>query len=122
MTAVVSFADDPANNVWTGGEVFLAAMSLMFGLSTWELWRIDRELARVRTSVATAAGPSSACSTRRAGSSFMIDGQEGDVFKSVFGSQVTTIVSLVFLVVIWFSMSDTQQRGDDRGPAYPGRP
>ncbi len=57
----------------------------------------------------------------------MIDGQDGDVFTSVFGSQVTTIVSLVFLVVISFSMSDTQQRGDDRrtcvrGPTMTGSP
>lgn len=104
LTAVVSFADDPANDVWTGGEVFLAMMSLMFGLSARELWRLDRELTRIRTSVASAATFVTLYYTAR-WLTFLVDGQDGAVFTNVFGSQVTTIVSLVFLVVVSFSMS-----------------
>ncbi|MDR7085779.1 diguanylate cyclase (GGDEF)-like protein [Aeromicrobium panaciterrae] len=104
VTAIASFADDPVHNVWTGGPVFLAMMSLMFGLSARELWRIDRELTHIRTSVATAATCICAFYAAR-WVVFMVDGQDGDVFKSVFGSQVTTIVSLIFLVVVSFSMS-----------------
>lgn len=104
LTAIVSFADDPAHNIWTGGAVFLAMMSLMFGLSARELGRIDREQTRIRTSIAAAAAficvyYAGRCIT------FIIDGQDGAVFTTVFGSQATTMVSLVFLVVISFSMS-----------------
>ncbi len=104
LTAIVSFADDPANNVWSGGAVFLAMMSAMFALSARELGRIDRAQTRIRTSIAAAA---TFICVYYAGRfvTFMIDGQDGQVFKTVFGSQVTTMVSLVFLVVVSFSMS-----------------
>jgi diguanylate cyclase (GGDEF)-like protein len=104
LTAIVSFADDPANNVWTGGAVFLAMMSAMFALSARELGRIDRALTRIRTSVASAATFICIFYALRC-VTFMIDGQDGEVFKLYFGSAVTTIVSLVFLVIISFSMS-----------------
>lgn len=104
VTAIASFADDPAHNVWTGGPVFLAMMSLMFALSARELWRIDRELTRIRTSVAAAATFICVFYAAR-WIAFMVDGQDGEVFKAAFGSQATTIVSLVFLVVVSFSMS-----------------
>ncbi|MEO6605216.1 MAG: GGDEF domain-containing protein [Aeromicrobium sp.] len=104
LTAAVSFADDPAHNVWTGGAVFLAVMSLMFALSARELWHIDRALTRIRTSVATAATFICVFYAARC-IAFMVDGQDGDIFRSLFGSEVTTIVSLVFLVIVSFSMS-----------------
>lgn len=104
LTAVVSFADDPAHDVWTGGAVFLAMMSLMFALSARQLWRIDRTQTRIRTSIATAATFISTFYAARC-IVFMIEGQDGDIFKTFFGSEAMTIASLVFLVVVSFSMS-----------------
>lgn len=104
MTGIVSFADDPAHDVWTGGAFFLAMMSLMFALCARELWRLDRELTHVRTSVASAATIMCAFYVGR-WITFMVDGPEGALFKAVFGSQTTTMLNLVFLVVVSFSMS-----------------
>lgn len=104
LTAIVSFADDPAHDEWTGGAVFLAMMSLMFGLSARELGRIDRAHTRVRTSIAAAATFICMYYAGRC-VAFIIDGQDGRVFKTAFGSEVTTVVSLVFLIVVSFSMS-----------------
>ncbi len=104
ITGIVSFADDPANDVWTGGAVYLAMLSLMFGLSARELWRLDRELTGVRTSVASAASIMCVFYVGRS-ITFMVDGPDGQVFTALFGSQVATIINLVFLVVVSFSMS-----------------
>jgi diguanylate cyclase (GGDEF)-like protein len=104
LTGIVSFADDPASDVWAGGTVFLAMMCLMFGLSARELWRMDRRQTRIRTSVAGAATLICVYYLAR-WIVFIVDGAGGDVFSRYFGSSATTIVSLVFLVAVSFSMT-----------------
>jgi diguanylate cyclase (GGDEF)-like protein len=104
LTGIVSFADNPASDVWAGGSVFLAMMCVMFGLSARELWRMDRRLTRVRTSIAAAATLNCVYYLAR-WIAFIVDGPNGDVFSRYFGSQTTTIVNLVFLVAVSFSMT-----------------
>jgi hypothetical protein len=41
VTLAASALDNPATNTWSGGPVFLAAMSLTIGLASRELWRLE---------------------------------------------------------------------------------
>jgi diguanylate cyclase (GGDEF)-like protein len=104
LTGIASFADGPASTIWPAGRVFLAMMCLMFGLSARELWRMDRRQTRIRTSVAVAATLNCVYYLVR-WIVFIVDGADGDVFSRYFGSQMTTIVNLVFLVAVSFSMT-----------------
>jgi diguanylate cyclase (GGDEF)-like protein len=103
-TLVASVFDNPATNTWSGGPVFLAAMSLTIGLASRELWRLEPGYSRVRIPMAVAAGGLSVFYLLRWGA-FMLEGQDGPVFQSVFGSAVTTLVTMVLLVVVSFSMA-----------------
>lgn len=104
VTLVASVLDNPATNTWSGGPVFLAAMSLTIGLASRELWRLEPGYSRSRIPMAAAAGGLSLFYLLR-WVAFMLEGQNGPTFVSVFGSAVTTIVTMVLLVVVSFSMA-----------------
>ncbi|TLM88291.1 diguanylate cyclase [Pseudarthrobacter sp. NamE5] len=104
VTLVASVVDSPATNTWSGGPVFLAAMSLTIGLAARELWRLEPGYSRVRIPMAAAAGGLSFFYFLRWWA-FMLEGQDGPVFVTVFGSAVTTMVTMVLLVVVSFSMA-----------------
>lgn len=104
VTLVASILDHPATNTWSGGAVFLAAMSLTIGLASRELWRLEPGYSRVRIPMAVAAGGLATFYFFR-WLAFLLEGQDGLVFTSVFGSAVTTLVTMVLLVVVSFSMA-----------------
>jgi diguanylate cyclase (GGDEF)-like protein len=104
VTLVASLLDHPATNAWSGGPVFLAAMSLTVGLASRELWRLEPGYSRVRIPMAVAAGGLSVFYFFR-WLAFLVEGQDGPVFVTVFGSAVTTLVTMVLLVVVSFSMA-----------------
>jgi diguanylate cyclase (GGDEF)-like protein len=104
VTLVASVLDNPATNTWSGGPVFLAAMSLAIGLASRELWRLEPGYSRVRIPMAVAAGGLSAFYFLR-WLAFLVEGQNGPTFVTVFGSAVTTLVTMVLLVVVSFSMA-----------------
>ena len=55
---------------------------------------------------------------------FLIEGPDGPVFATYFGSAVTTMVTMVLLVVVSFSMAGAEHRAADAGAAdgrHPGR-
>ncbi|NUP59153.1 MAG: GGDEF domain-containing protein, partial [Pseudarthrobacter sp.] len=104
VTLVASVLDHPATNTWSGGPVFLAAMSLTIGLASRELWRLEPGYSRVRIPMAVAAGGLAVFYFFR-WLAFLVEGQEGPVFTTVFGSAVTTLVTMVLLVVVSFSMA-----------------
>ena len=104
VTLVASVLDHPATNTWSGGPVFLAAMSLTIGLASHELWRLEPGYSRVRIPMAVAAGGLSVFYFFR-WVAFLLEGQDGPVFVTVFGSAVTTMVTMVLLVVVSFSMA-----------------
>jgi diguanylate cyclase (GGDEF)-like protein len=104
VTLVASLLDHPATNTWSGGPVFLAAMSLTVGLASRELWRLEPGYSRVRIPMAVAAGGLSAYYFFR-WLAFLVEGPDGPVFVTVFGSAVTTMVTMVLLVVVSFSMA-----------------
>lgn len=104
VTLVASAVDNPATNIWAGGVVFLAAMSLMVGLAAHELWRLEPGYSRIRVPMAAAAAGVSVFYFGRL-VAFLLDGQEGHTFQVFFGSEVTTLVTMVLLVVVSFSMA-----------------
>lgn len=103
-TLVASILDHPATNTWSGGAVFLAAMSISIGLASRELWRLEPGYSRVRIPMAVSAGGLAVYYFFR-WLAFVVEGQDGRIFVTVFGSAVTTLVTMVLLVVVSFSMA-----------------
>jgi diguanylate cyclase (GGDEF)-like protein len=104
LTLVASALDNPATNTWSGGPVFLGAMSLTIGLASRELWRLEPGYSRVRVPMAAAAGGLAVFYFGRF-AFFLLEGQDGPTFVTYFGSEVTTLVTMVLLVVVSFSMA-----------------
>lgn len=104
VTLVASAVDHPGTNTWSGGAVFLAAMCLTTGLASRELWRLEPGYSRVRVPMAAAAAGLSAFYFGRL-VYFLLEGPKGPTFVTYFGSAVTTLVTMVLLVVVSFSMA-----------------
>ncbi|MGM9471684.1 GGDEF domain-containing protein [Pseudarthrobacter sp. YS3] len=104
VTLLAAIFDNPATNTWPGGPVFLASMSVMFGLATREIWPAEPAEARVRFPMAASSGLVSVFYLGRM-IAFLADGPHGATFELFFGSSVTTIITMVLLVVVSFSMS-----------------
>ncbi|WP_320537164.1 GGDEF domain-containing protein [Pseudarthrobacter sp. IC2-21] len=103
-TLVATAVDHPGTNVWAGGAVFLASMCLTMGLASQELWRLEPGYSRVRVPMAGAAGVLAVFYFGRL-VFFLVDGQDGPIFTTYFGSAVTTMGTMVLLVVVSFSMA-----------------
>jgi diguanylate cyclase (GGDEF)-like protein len=115
MVMMASFLDDPAHDIWTGGPFFLSGMAAMLGLSAYELSILlrnpapsaplgGRSLFAVR-SLALTSGLVGLFYLLRA-VVFVAVGPTDIVFRAGFGSQVTTLLTMVLLVVVTFSMSE----------------
>lgn len=114
VMAVASAADHPSTNTWSGGPVFLALMAILLGLTSVELWTAVprgprlrfRELAYapILRSLAVMAGVTSAFYAGRT-ITFVAVGQDGRLFKVLFGSEVTTLIMTVLLAAVSFSMA-----------------
>ncbi|GAC1486512.1 MAG: hypothetical protein NVS2B15_01020 [Pseudarthrobacter sp.] len=103
-TLAASVADSPATNTWAGGSVFLASMALMFGLATREMWPTFPGYTRVRIPMTASVGLVTVFYAGRL-VAFLTDRPGGSIFESVFGSAITTMLTMVLLVVVSFSMS-----------------
>ncbi|WP_435770793.1 GGDEF domain-containing protein [Nocardioides sp. SYSU DS0651] len=114
VVVVAALLDDPVHDVWTGGAVFLVGMALCIGLSAHELqallreqrpWTVERAQFRFAVlSMAFASGGLAVFYLLRA-AVFVAVGPEHLLFRTAFGSQVTTILTMLLLVVVTFSMS-----------------
>lgn len=104
LVAVASALDSPATNNWSGGPFFLVLMSLMIGLSSWELWRLQPGYTRLQRPMALAAGLVAVYYFGR-WVAFILDGPRGPVFLALFGSAQTTLLTMMLLVVVSFSMA-----------------
>lgn len=101
---VASALENPGVNIWAGGAVFLALMGLMLGLASRELWRLEPGYSKVRIPLAIAAAFFSTYYFCRL-IAYVGDGPDGHIFVTYFGSAVTTLVTMVLLVVVSFSMA-----------------
>ncbi|MEE2523768.1 GGDEF domain-containing protein [Pseudarthrobacter sp. J75] len=104
VTAAAGLLDNPATNVWAGGAVFLGAMGLGFGLVSRELWRLSPEYSRARTPMAAVAAAVSVYYLLRL-AFFLLLGPDHPVFTAYFGSAITTLIMMVMVVVVSYSMA-----------------
>ncbi len=104
VTLLASLIDSPATNTWAGGAVFLGLMSLTIGLASWELWRLPVSYSRMQRPLAVAAGFLAALYLARC-LAFVAGGEDGLVFTTYFGSEITTLLTMLLLVVVAFSAS-----------------
>ncbi len=105
ITAIFSFADNPATNIWAGGPVYLFFMGALIGLGCRELLILDRDYSRVHRVLALAAGTLAVFYLGRV-IAFLADGPDGAVFLTFFGSVPMTILSIVMLVMASFAMTE----------------
>jgi diguanylate cyclase (GGDEF)-like protein len=118
LVLLASVVDHPASNVWSGGPVFLALMSALVGLASAELWVLQREpgsaawLSVVR-SMATVSGGFALFYLARC-IAFLAVGQDGAPFTTIFGSQVTTLMTMVLLATVSVSMSSLSHEQQTR--------
>jgi diguanylate cyclase (GGDEF)-like protein len=127
LIAVVAGAvDHPGSDVWAGGFVYLLLMTVFFGLACAELVltvRRDPEQASLIRALALASG---VLAVFYAGRTLVFEavGPGNALFRHGFGSAPTTLLQIVLLVTVSFSMSSlsTQQRLGDlrRRATYDG--
>lgn len=104
LTLVVSALDNPAINDWSGGAVFLGNMFLFFALTSTELWMSKRSYSLMPKSLAIASALLAAFYLGR-WLVFLAEGPDGPTFTEYFDSAFTTLITLVLLVVVSFSMA-----------------
>jgi diguanylate cyclase (GGDEF)-like protein len=118
-TGVAASLDNPAANVWAGGPVFLASMSVMIGLASRELLKVGGEERASHRLMSLASGSCSAYYAARL-LAFVTVGPDDAAFSTFFGSAVTTLVTMVLLVFVSFTitaLSNHQVQRDLRGRA-----
>ncbi|MBB6406077.1 diguanylate cyclase [Arthrobacter sp. AZCC_0090] len=103
-TAVAAALENPATNAWSGGLVYLAMMSMGMTLATVELWRLKPSASHAQRSLALAAGILAAFFFCR-GVAYLVEGPDGPDFGTYLSSAATSVVTLVLLVTVSFSMT-----------------
>ncbi|MFK0002871.1 GGDEF domain-containing protein [Paenarthrobacter sp. NPDC090522] len=104
ITAVASFMENPATNVWSGGFVYLGMMTIGIALAAKDLWFIKASLSQVHKGLSIAAGLLAVYYLGR-WVAYAIDGPFSEVFRTYFGPAPSGLVSLVLLVTVSFSMT-----------------
>lgn len=114
VVLVVSLLDDPVHDVWAGGAAYLAAMALLMGGSAVELRAMvagkdlpddpQHEVHFALLSIAVASGAISLFYLART-AVFVAVGPDHAVFRIGFGAQVVTLMTMLLLVLVTFSMS-----------------
>ncbi|MHA7246132.1 GGDEF domain-containing protein [Arthrobacter tecti] len=104
VTILVSAFDNPSVNDWSGGGVFLGMMTLFIGMASWELFVLKRYYSKIRQPLAIASGLLAVYYLGR-WLTFLAEGPDGPTFTAYFDSSITTLITLVLLVVVSFSMA-----------------
>lgn len=114
LVLLVSLLDDPVHDRWSGGIAYLLAMAGLIGRSAVELRQLLRERDprggnsdQIGFAVSSMAITSGAIAGYYAVRTvvFVVLGPEHRVFDVGFGGQTTTLLTMVLLVVVTFSMS-----------------
>ena len=123
VVGLLSAADDPAENVWSGGLYYLAAMWVLLGLAAVELWRLLRQHRFAdspdgrshRLSVWALFVATGGLGVFYAGrwTAFLAVGPDAAPFTTVFGESPATLITTALMATVSFSMStlsDAQQK------------
>ena len=101
---VVSALDSPATNDWSGGPFYLTLMAAFIGMSAREILLLGRGWSRTRWPLFLASAALATYYLLRL-FAFQIVGPRGDFFVRYFGTQSTTLITMVLLVVVSFTMA-----------------
>jgi sigma-B regulation protein RsbU (phosphoserine phosphatase) len=104
LIVAVSAVDSPATNDWSGGPLYLALMTVLIGLSTREIALLEAGLSRTRWPLLLSSGALAAYYAVRL-VAFLAYGPRSATFTTWFGTPSTTLITLVLLVVVSFSMA-----------------
>ncbi|MEV7603976.1 GGDEF domain-containing protein [Paenarthrobacter sp. NPDC089322] len=104
ITAGASVLENPASNVWSGGFVYLAMMTLGIALAARDLWFIKATHAQVHKALSVAAGLLAVYYLGR-WVVYAVEGPGSATFRTYFGPAPSGLVSLVLLVTVSFSMT-----------------
>ncbi|WP_115789980.1 GGDEF domain-containing protein [Arthrobacter silvisoli] len=104
LTAVASVLENPASNEWSGGAVYLAMMALGMGLATRELWLVKPIGSWINRSLSLGAGTLSAYFLVR-WVVYLLEGPDGPEFRTFFSSSVTSVLTMLLLVTVSYSMT-----------------
>lgn len=104
LIVAVSSADSPATNDWSGGPLYLALMTTLIALSTREIALLGAGQSRTRWPLMLTSG-ALACYYAARFVVFVSAGQRSDLFTGWFGTPSTTLITLILLVVVSFSMA-----------------
>lgn len=112
IVLLASLMDTSQENIWPAGELFLGGMSLMFGCSAVAIRSLRRSSARasseqVRFAVNAILVASVVVSVFYLGRtlSFIAVGPDHALFARGFGTEATTLLLMILLVVVTFGMS-----------------
>lgn len=104
ITAAASVLEDPGSNVWSGGFVYLAMMTLGIALAARDLWYIKATHSQVHKALSMAAGLLAIYYLGR-WVVYAVEGPGSATFRTYFGPAPSGLVSLVLLVTVSFSMT-----------------
>ncbi|MET1154891.1 diguanylate cyclase [Arthrobacter sp.] len=104
VAAGTAALENPAVNVWAGGPAYLGFVALFLGLSSAELFLLRRAAPRLRTSLALTSGFMGFFYFCRL-VAYLADGPDGAIFRGVFGSGPTTLLTMALLMVVSFIMA-----------------
>ncbi len=82
----------------------MASMALMIGLASRELWRRKGGYDGAEVPMAVTSGIVALFYSFRCGA-FILDGPDGPVFRTFFGSGITTLLTITLLIVVSFSIT-----------------
>lgn len=105
VTGILSVLDHPATNNWSGGIALLGVMGLMLGLCSRELFLLDVDYSRVHRPLAFGAALLAVYYAGRL-TAFILEGPNGPVFVTYFGSVATTLLTSMVLVIASFAMAE----------------
>jgi len=104
FTAVASLLDSPVSNTWSGGLAYLGMMTVGIALASRELWLMKPGASQVHRTIAVAAGIMAAYYCCR-WVVYLVDGPIGPVFRTYFNPAMTSLITLVLLVSVSYSMT-----------------
>jgi sigma-B regulation protein RsbU (phosphoserine phosphatase) len=104
LIVAVSAVDSPAANDWSGGPFYLALMATLIALSTREIALLAVGHSRTRWPLLLASGALALYYAVRF-VVFLAAGPRSEVFTTWLGTPSTTLITLVLLVVVSFSMA-----------------
>ncbi|MGR0161265.1 GGDEF domain-containing protein [Paenarthrobacter nitroguajacolicus] len=104
ITCFASVIDHPESGLWSGGVVYLAMTALALGMAAAELWIATSTQHRVTKVLAVTAALTSVYYSGRA-ILFVLEGPEGNAFRSFFGYAPAALIHLILLLSLSFTLN-----------------